>query len=260
MINRNEPPPRDLFFHEYADRLPVYHFSSIIPSIPIQLFGVNVAEVSDWNRVGDLLSPEEQQRSMLMLNGTSRRYFLAGRALLRSSLAYCLGIRPCDVDLGYSPNGKPYISGTWEGTRLSFNVSHAGGWALIALSSEGDVGVDIEPVVPRKQMHRLLYGLFSDKDMSYVLDAPVHEQESTFYQLWCRREATLKAFGKGARYPTQKLNWSSFNADSNAFRWSPSDADPLRDITLINLNDFGDHKAAVVLVWHDEKTPKGFRV
>lgn len=89
--------------------------------------------------------------------------------------------------------GKPVL----EGAPGSFNLAHVDKFALIGLSSEGAIGVDLEPPRPiqmaderRQRIERAAVAL--------ARGAPLPEEpEARFLQAWVRLEATAKADGSG---------------------------------------------------------------
>jgi 4'-phosphopantetheinyl transferase len=67
-----------------------------------------------------------------------RDRFVSGRGQLRELLASYLGEPPGKLRFRYSSYGKPALSGF----ELHFNVSHSGGLALLAFSTDHEIGVD----------------------------------------------------------------------------------------------------------------------
>jgi len=88
---------------------------------------------------------------------------------LRRVLATYLGEEPERIRLGEGEHGKPRLEG--GGERLEFNLSHSGALALVAISGEHPVGVDVERVRPRRGQ--------------------------AFHQRWACHEARLKCLGVG---------------------------------------------------------------
>ena len=80
-------------------------------------------------------------------------------------------------------NGKPHVAGLPE-----FSIAHAGEWVLCALSSDGAVGVDIEPVVPRAALPRWLT-VFDAQERAAARSA------RAALAIWSTKEAALKAAG-----------------------------------------------------------------
>ena len=119
------------------------------------------------------------------------------RAALASILAEYLGgaaaLRP-------DANGKPRLAD--EPGRLSFNLSHSGGLALIAIAPGGvEVGVDVERLKPRRDLVRLAECRLPADDAAAVADAGEDELETVFYAAWTRHEARVKCTGTGIAGP-----------------------------------------------------------
>ena len=81
--------------------------------------------------------------------------------------------------------GKPFFP---DFPHNHFNFSHSGEWVLCALSDEGEVGVDIETIRPRK-----------DSLPRYVLSeeefAAFDGSWEDFFRLWTLKEAYVKYQG-----------------------------------------------------------------
>jgi 4'-phosphopantetheinyl transferase len=92
----------------------------------------------------DGLTPAEVERSRFYRHEADRVRFAATRLALRTLLGRQLGLAPADVPLTLAAHGKPVLASG----ALQFNVSHAGRYALIAMSECGPVGVDIERIDP----------------------------------------------------------------------------------------------------------------
>src|SRR5262245_7769558 len=108
-----------------------------------QLFDLDVQD--DEVEAGrSVLSPDALARAARFLRDVDRRHFIVARSSLRRTLARETGSDPRTIAFRYGAHGKPSLDG--EGP--SFNLSHAGGRALIAWTHEGEVGADIENVRP----------------------------------------------------------------------------------------------------------------
>jgi 4'-phosphopantetheinyl transferase len=117
------------------------------------------------------------------------------RAALGRILATALG-EPEPPALEPAENGKPRLA--VEPGRLSFNLSHSGGLALVALAPGGiDVGVDVEWIKERRDLARLAARWLPEADARAVAAVPPAEQASVFYPAWTRHEARVKCTGVG---------------------------------------------------------------
>lgn len=101
------------------------------------------------------------------------------------------------VELRVGEDGKPRLAVASE--RLSFNLSHSGDLALIAIAPGGvEVGVDLERLRPRRDLERLAERWLSPADAAAVAAATAGpEREASFYAAWTRHEARVKCVGSG---------------------------------------------------------------
>ncbi len=105
------------------------------------------------------------------------------RSALRLILSRYAGDDAFRLAFSYGPHGKPALLPFSD---VEFNLSHAGDWAMIAVTQAVPVGVDIERIRPNIEMAPLLERLGET-------DLPATRQE--LYQAWTRREARTKAVG-----------------------------------------------------------------
>jgi phosphopantetheinyl transferase len=122
-----------------------------------------------------------------------------GRESLAALLAAYLG-GPGKAELSLEPGGKPRLARAPE--RLSFNLSHSGALALVAIAPGGvEVGIDVELVRPRRDLVRLAARWLPSGDAMAVAAAPPGEREPIFYAAWTRHEARVKCTGAGLAGP-----------------------------------------------------------
>jgi 4'-phosphopantetheinyl transferase len=124
----------------------------------------------------------------------------AARAALGEILAAYLG-GPEAAALAAAARGKPRLAAAPE--RLSFNLSHAAGLALVAIAPGGvEVGVDVERLRPRRDLVRLAARWLPEADAAAVAAAPAETaRERVFYAAWTRYEARVKCTGAGIGGP-----------------------------------------------------------
>ena len=146
-----------------------------------------------------LLSPEEAERADAFLRDQDRAHFTAARAWLRRSLGAYLGCAPDSVAFAYGEQGKPRLADAEAGARLDFNLSHAGGHALLAVSAGVPLGADIEAVRPVEE--KVAERFFSAAEVRALLALPAAARLDGFFRCWTRKEAYLKALGSGLAAP-----------------------------------------------------------
>jgi hypothetical protein len=122
----------------------------------------------------------------------------AARAALGRILAGYLGGEA--PELVSDAEGKPRLAEAPE--RLSFNLSHSAGLALVAAAAGGTpVGVDVEWVRPRRDLVRLAARWLPAEDAAAVAAAGEAQREAAFYAAWTRFEARVKCTGAGLAGP-----------------------------------------------------------
>jgi len=150
-----------------------------------------------------LLSPEENERAERLRSPTARRRFVLSRTHLRRVLGSYLGRPPVQLRFVENRYGKPALAGESAESGLGFNVSHSGDIALFAVSLGCAVGVDVEacrPTVPARSL-RIADRFFSHEEARALRAWPPAEQSRAFLTCWCRKEAYVKALGRGLSVP-----------------------------------------------------------
>jgi 4'-phosphopantetheinyl transferase len=144
------------------------------------------------------LTEEELARGGRFKMERVRRQFLVARANLRWVLAGYLGVPAGDVRFAYEPSGKPVLH-PLHASRLHFNVSHSEGLALYAVTLRGRVGVDVELWRTIPDAQAVVERFFTPGEGVQFLALPEAERQSAFLRAWTRKEAVLKAIGRGVQ-------------------------------------------------------------
>jgi len=148
-----------------------------------------------------LLSPDESRRAKGFYFKHHRQAFAVARGLLRTILASCTGAHPRDLNFAYSPHGKPYLPVAHGDCDIRFNLSHSHGLALYAVARGREVGVDIEYCRPRVAFMEIAEHFFSPLEIKTFRRLPEHLRREAFFNCWTRKEAFIKAVGKGLSFP-----------------------------------------------------------
>jgi 4'-phosphopantetheinyl transferase len=178
-----------------------------VPPLPpghVHVWRVSLAvDPSTLTALELLLSADERQRADRFAFPELRRRFIVTRANLRQLLGRYADRPAAGLRFTYGPAGKPGLSGGgWH-----FNVSHSGEQALIAVAAEahaggsggpgvGGVGVDIERV-RSLDYDAMARGALPAADLISLSQAPPSAKADTFFRLWVRHEAQVKALGLG---------------------------------------------------------------
>ena len=143
------------------------------------------------------LSAGERERSRHFVFERDRRQYSVCRAILRKILGVCLNADPAQLRIGYNRYGKPEL----EGSHLSFNVSHTDGMAAVAVAWCRKVGIDIEKMHRHRPVLRLSERYFCPREIEKMRMLERKKQCGAFYVCWTRKEAYLKALGRGMCVP-----------------------------------------------------------
>jgi 4'-phosphopantetheinyl transferase len=161
-------------------------------------------------RLLGLLSPEERARAGDLLDERKRQLWARAHSVLRELLGRCLERDPHTLRFITGPYGKPALSDDAPGSavdaaerrsagarQLHFNMSHSGELALYALTTAGEVGVDVE--VARRPLDVLAVAARAfgpdEAERLQRLDPLTRERE--LLRAWVRHEAELKCHGTG---------------------------------------------------------------
>jgi 4'-phosphopantetheinyl transferase len=129
------------------------------------------------------LSEDERARASCFRFDEDRVRWIRARSSLRMILSRYAGEDPGNLYFGYGKHGKPELL---PFTEIQFNLSHAGEWAIVAVTQSVPVGVDIERIRNEVDMAALLQRLGETGLPSSITD---------LYGRWTRREARTKAAG-----------------------------------------------------------------
>jgi 4'-phosphopantetheinyl transferase len=78
-----------------------------------------------------------------------------------------------------------------------FNMSHAQGRALIAVSMGQEVGVDLERIRQGVEVDKLSERYFASSEHALIMQLAQEDRAAKFFRFWVAKEAVLKAQGIG---------------------------------------------------------------
>ena len=143
------------------------------------------------------LCAEELARANRLKFELARSRFVAGRAFLRKTLASYLGVDAEEILLGQGEWGKPHLAQVKGSAPLCFNLSHAAGLAVLAVSLDREIGIDMERMTKDLPYRDIARMFFSPREKGELFALPQGEQLAAFYRCWSRKEAYLKGCGRG---------------------------------------------------------------
>ena len=126
-------------------------------------------------------------------------------------LSRYLGIDPHRVELCRNETGKPYVTKERRSqSAIAFNMSHAQGRALIAISKGLEVGVDIERIRSNVEITKLSERYFTPSEHASIMQSAEEQRATRFFRYWVAKEAVLKAKGIGLGGLSQcEIQWGA---------------------------------------------------
>jgi 4'-phosphopantetheinyl transferase len=152
--------------------------------------------------------------------------FLTGRALIRGVVSTELGIPASEVVLDSAcfecgkPHGKPKI----VGSTLEVSISHSGDCVALAMTEGAPVGIDVEEVRDA-EVDGLAGICFSPTELTTFKTVPEDERRGAFFTYWARKEAVLKATGKGMWVVMNKLTLTGHDEPPRVITSESSEVD-----------------------------------
>ena len=151
----------------------------------VELFAADINQIAPRaHHLIGLLDEERQARVRAF--GDSRS---ALRTLAAGLLLYDIfGERARTAHFERGKRGKPHLA-----DNSPFNISHAGDFAVLALSRQ-TVGVDLEHIRPL-DWQRIALRFFHPEERAFLEQSA--EPERDFFRIWTLKESYLKAEGTG---------------------------------------------------------------
>jgi 4'-phosphopantetheinyl transferase len=155
-----------------------------------------------------ILTTDELDRAERFHFDKDRRYFIAGRGLLRTILSRYLSVPPENLRFCYNSYGKPSLAPEFDHHRLNFNLSHSDGLALYAITRNREIGIDLERIRTNIEYEELAKRFFSPREVAVFRTIPAEMKARTFFSCWTRKEAYIKAQGQGLSIPLDSFDVS----------------------------------------------------
>jgi len=145
-----------------------------------------------------ILDADELARAGRLRFERDRQRFVARRALLRRILGEQLGVEPASIRYRRTANGKPALV---DADGPAFSTSHADGLAIVALATQGDVGVDVERLRSMPDALDIARRFFAVRELEHLGAQPASVRSEAFLRLWTAKEACVKVLGRGLSMP-----------------------------------------------------------
>ncbi len=182
-----------------------------------------------------------------------RQHWIVAHGILRTLLGMYLQIAPTEIQFVTNEYGKPSIVAPPQGVHLHFNLAHSGGLALYAFSMNREVGVDVEYMRSGIDHMELAKHFFSPYENEQLRTVSSDLQEEAFFSCWSRKEAYIKARGKGLSLPLDQFDVSLIPGKPASLLASREDAEAATRWSLQALYPGPKYAGALVVEgasWH----------
>lgn len=192
------------------------------------------------------LTADERERAARFLSLPARGQFVAARSALRRILAGYLRCEADGIAFRLGTVGKPALADPGA-PPLYFNLSHSHALGLLAITHFGEIGVDVELVRDRDTAPQLAERFFHPNEVAALQGLPPEQRTAAFFNAWTRKEAFLKATGKGITYGIDRVEVTL--APNTSARVLTLDGDPNAAAawSLMPLAPAADYIAALAL-------------
>jgi 4'-phosphopantetheinyl transferase len=147
----------------------------------------------DVSFFAERLGVAEAERYKGFARKARRRQFLLGRILLRVAVARLTCLPPEVFSVTERVGNAPLLTRPAEKCWIPhFSLSHSGDWLACVVSANATVGVDIEVIDPSRDSFASSQVAFQPDEQLWLLRQPSNARVSSFYELWCSREALYK--------------------------------------------------------------------
>ena len=183
-----------------------------------------------------------------------QRRFLTGRTLAKTLVAERLG-RPAEsvrLDATCDDCGKPHGRPRVPDSDLVLSISHSGNLIGLAVTEGVPVGLDVETSNRTADGSLVDYAL-SPAEREAVAGLSDEARSAAFFVYWTRKEAVMKATGKGLKIPLQSITFSRYDAPAELVASSDEALDPART-RLADLKAADGHRSAVAALTADPLT------
>lgn len=171
----------------------------------IHIWGIHLPDVSgQLDALHTVLNEAEQKKAARFHRDSDRESSIAARGALRVLLSGYTGIPAAAIEFRYSETGKPALvspafsqlpSRQHAGDTVAFNVSHSGKWVVLAIGRNRCIGVDVETIRRDMDVMTVASRYFTPEEAALIANSD--DQHATFFNLWSRKEAYVKAIGSG---------------------------------------------------------------
>jgi 4'-phosphopantetheinyl transferase len=202
---------------------------------------------------GRWLDAAERERAARLRFAADRDRYVAAHASLRRILGLYCDRDPSALAFDVSASGKPALAGRPE---LCFSLSHSADLAVLAVTTGGAVGADVEHQRTLDDRQSLAARHFSAREQGAWRSLGADASDAAFLVAWTRKEAVLKCFGVGLSVDTSTCE----SGIAPRGDWSHVDGLPASGGCHISSFGCGEQYIAAVACQHRPQRPRWYHL
>ena len=156
---------------------------------------------------GRCIVASEWERAATFVYERDRERFIARREMLRHVLSPYLHVPPRHVQIEIGTSGMPRLATRSHGPDYRFSLSSAGPICAIAVAYRLEVGVDVETRRHGVRALELASRFMTPTERRALQRAGLTELAAL--AIWSRKEALLKALGRGLAIDMQQVSFDA---------------------------------------------------
>lgn len=232
-LNTAWSPPPDVLNLE-PDQVDVWRIYVDLPTATVK-------------RMESVLSADETERAARFRFPADKQRYIVAHGCLRDILARYLNCEPAGLRFSTNQYGKPAVNDH----TLEFNLSHSGDFALVGVTRNRSIGVDVERIRTMMDFERVARRFFSQNEVTELMSFPLDQRQRAFFECWARKEAYIKAHGLGLSLPLDSFDVS---LDEPALlRTARPDPSESARWTMLSLAVDPGYAGAVTVAGHNPK-------
>jgi len=205
-----------------------------------------------------MLDGIERDRHDAYRQTVDRARFLTGRVVAKAAAGAALGIDPVKValdstcpDCGRS-HGKPHVVAPpgFTGVLPELSISHSGNLVGVAMTAGQPVGLDVEQERD-VQIEGLVRMTLSTGEQTAWTTVPLPDRDAAFFTYWSRKEAILKATGRGLAIGMTRITVTPWDQPPSVLDSQASEVDKAT-MRMAQLDAGSGYRACVAVITPDD--------
>lgn len=191
-----------------------------------------------------VLSPDEQARAQRFRFEPDRNRYVLSHGALRLLLGRYLNLKPTEIVFRRGDHGKPALD---HDSDLRFNLSTSHQMALLAVTRQRELGIDIEYRNESHADRQVARHFFSPREIAALNAVPPEKYAEAFFNCWTRKEAYIKAIGLGLNMPLDQFSVSLQPGEPAQLLEVIGQPQEVKRWSMLRLEPEGDYAAALVV-------------